>query len=147
MESSRTGSRLTEMNKRGRCDQKDQKRQLQYRENLSLQDGHFVGTFQGIAFFQKYNACQNAGGKTNESENGVSVASCKSQDHTERTSEKHQAPDHYKDTQYESGYRSGTASGTELFRRQRNSAGAQDKPYDLRTDVLHRRRTVKSQRA
>ena len=71
------------------------------------------------------------------SEKGISISACDSQDHSKRTSQKHQASDHDKDTKCESGYRCTSASCLKFLSCQRCNARTKHKANNFRTDILY----------
>ena len=76
---------------------------------------HLIRTFQCVTFLQENSSCKNTGYKSNKSKQSISVSACQTQNHTERTSKKHQTSDHNKCAKCKSGHRCRAASWTKLF--------------------------------
>ena len=112
---SRTAFRLCKVNKYRSSHQKNQHYNLERRINSTFQFRHLVRTFQSVAFFQEKCSCQNTTYKTGQTEDGISVTTSQTQDHTERASKEHQTADHSKCTQCKSRDRCRTTAWTKFF--------------------------------
>ena len=97
--------------------------------------------------FREEHAGQNADNESQQAQQSVEVTAGQTQDHTERTTQKHQAADHDEETQHKTGDRRAATLGGELLAAQGHNKAAKYKTNDLGPNVLHGGSTVKAKSA
>ena len=81
----------------GRCgNEQHQQYNGNHRHNAAFRRRHLIGALQAVTSVQEENAGINACRKANKANNSVQVTAGNTQQHSERTAQKHQTADHCK---------------------------------------------------
>ena len=138
-------ARFGEKDEGGSRHQQDKHHHLNDGEDHAVQLGLGIGALQGIAPLQEEHTGQNTQRKAQQTQQGVQVAACQTQDHAEGAAQEHQAAHHHEEAQHKPGDRSAAALGGELLLDKRHAEAAQHQTDDLGPDVLYGGGTVQTQ--
>ena len=130
----------------GRYADYEQRRQ-QDRQNGSADWLGLIGTAERKAFLEEERAGRHAACKADERDPCIQVTGGHTQHHAERAAEEHECADHHGSAQNKTHHRRRTGGGLILPGQQRQQERAADKADDLRTEILHRSRSVQLERA
>ena len=136
MQRAGTCAGFTEVDERGRRQQKRQHCKRQDGEHTAFRLRECVASFQGIALIEEEHADQDAAGKARQTQQRVQIAARKSENHAERAAQEHQASDHDKHAEHKARDRRAAAARRKFFFRQRHQEASEHQTDDLRTDVL-----------
>ena len=130
----------------GRYADYEQRRQ-QDRQNGSADWLGLIGTAERKAFLEEERAGRHAACKADKRDPRIQVTGGHAKYHAERTAEEHECADHHRSAQNKTHHRRRTGGGLILLGQQRQQERAADKADDLRTEILHRSRSVQLERA
>ena len=130
----------------GRCsNEQHQKHNGNHRHYAALSRRHFIGTLQAIATVQEENSGINACRKAYKTNDSVQITTGDTQQHSERTAQKHQAANHRKKAQHKTCQWRAATLRRKLAMQISGSKSAQYQTADFRTYILHSLRCVQAQ--